>query len=45
MRRAAAHVAAVTSTTGEALGLVTLEDVLEELVGEMHDPDHRHVAA
>ncbi|MDH6114455.1 CBS domain containing-hemolysin-like protein [Kitasatospora sp. MAP12-15] len=44
MRRAAAHLAAVTATDGRTLGLVTLEDVLEELVGEMHDPDHRHVA-
>ncbi|PYC76406.1 hypothetical protein C7C46_22475 [Streptomyces tateyamensis] len=41
MRRAAAHVAAVTGADGRTLGLVTLEDVLEELVGEMHDPDHR----
>ncbi|WP_329570832.1 hemolysin family protein [Kitasatospora sp. NBC_01266] len=45
MRRAAAHVAAVTDARGQVLGLVTLEDVLEELVGEMHDPDHRHVTA
>ncbi|MGF1429336.1 hemolysin family protein [Kitasatospora sp. LaBMicrA B282] len=45
MRRAAAHVAAVVDGTGRILGLVTLEDVLEELVGEMHDPDHRPAAA
>lgn len=45
MRRAAAHLAAVTSADGRTLGLVTLEDVLEELVGEMHDPDHRHAVA
>ncbi|MDH6131318.1 CBS domain containing-hemolysin-like protein [Kitasatospora sp. MAA4] len=45
MRRAAAHLAAVTAPDGRTLGLVTLEDVLEELVGEMHDPDHRHTAA
>lgn len=31
----------MTSADGRTLGLVTLEDVLEELVGEMHDPDHR----
>ncbi len=43
MRRAAAHLAAVTGADGRTLGLVTLEDVLEELVGEMHDPDHRDV--
>ncbi|MDH6142719.1 CBS domain containing-hemolysin-like protein [Kitasatospora sp. GP30] len=41
MRRATAHLAAVTDADGRALGVVTLEDVLEELVGEMHDPDHR----
>ncbi|MFF7636739.1 hemolysin family protein [Kitasatospora sp. NPDC008050] len=45
MRRAAAHLAAVTAADGRTLGLVTLEDVLEELVGEMHDPDHRHAIA
>ncbi|GAA1262622.1 hemolysin family protein [Kitasatospora nipponensis] len=44
MRRAAAHLAAVTGADGRMLGLVTLEDVLEELVGEMHDPDHRQLA-
>ena len=41
MRRAAAHLAAVVDGEGRQLGLVTLEDVLEELVGEVHDPDHR----
>ncbi|MFJ6215554.1 hemolysin family protein [Streptomyces sp. NPDC092296] len=41
MRRAAAHLAAVVDRDGRTLGLVTLEDVLEELVGEVHDPDHR----
>ncbi|AXI80764.1 hemolysin family protein [Peterkaempfera bronchialis] len=41
MRRAAAHLAAVVDQHGRTLGLVTLEDVLEELVGEVHDPDHR----
>lgn len=40
MRRAAAHLAAVVDQEGRALGVVTLEDVLEELVGEVHDPDH-----
>ncbi|MFB7664940.1 hemolysin family protein [Kitasatospora sp. NPDC056138] len=44
MRRAAAHLAAVVDQDGRKLGLVALEDVLEELVGEMHDPDHRQVA-
>ncbi|WP_055588807.1 hemolysin family protein [Streptacidiphilus griseoplanus] len=41
MRRAAAHLATVVDRDGRTLGLVTLEDVLEELVGEVHDPDHR----
>ncbi|MBC3841844.1 HlyC/CorC family transporter [Streptacidiphilus sp. 4-A2] len=41
MRRAASHLAAVVDRDGMALGLVTLEDVLEELVGEVHDPDHQ----
>ncbi|WP_354643632.1 hemolysin family protein [Kitasatospora camelliae] len=41
MRRAAAHLAAVAGPDGRQLGLVALEDVLEELVGEVHDPDHR----
>ncbi|GAA2229655.1 MULTISPECIES: hemolysin family protein [Kitasatospora] len=44
MRRAAAHLAAVVDQEGRRLGLVALEDVLEELVGEMHDPDHRQTA-
>lgn len=41
MRRTASHLAAVVDLDGEPLGLVALEDVLEELVGEMHDPDHQ----
>ncbi|MGW0604545.1 hemolysin family protein [Streptomyces sp. NPDC002644] len=41
MRRAAAHLAAVTDTAGRAVGLVALEDVLELLVGEVRDPAHR----
>jgi CBS domain containing-hemolysin-like protein len=44
MRRAAAHMAAVVDQDGHQLGVVTLEDVLEELVGEVHDPDHREAA-
>ncbi|MEV7177561.1 hemolysin family protein [Kitasatospora sp. NPDC093679] len=44
MRRAAAHLAAVVDADGRQLGLVALEDVLEELVGEVHDPDHRSAA-
>ncbi|GAA3193991.1 MULTISPECIES: hemolysin family protein [Streptomyces] len=41
MRRAASHLAAVAGPTGRVLGLVALEDVLEKLVGEVHDPAHR----
>ncbi|RAG82106.1 hypothetical protein DN069_29350 [Streptacidiphilus pinicola] len=41
MRRSAAHLAGVVDAGGLTLGLVALEDVLEELVGEVHDPDHR----
>jgi CBS domain containing-hemolysin-like protein len=41
MRRAAAHLAAVTDAGGQLLGLVALEDVLELLVGEVRDPAHR----
>ncbi|TSB28352.1 hemolysin family protein [Streptomyces sp. NBC_01525] len=41
MRRAASHLAAVAGPTGRVLGLVALEDVLEMLVGEVHDPAHR----
>ena len=45
MRRAASHLAAVAGPDGRTLGLVALEDVVEELVGEVHDPDHRPAAA
>ncbi|KRV50436.1 hypothetical protein AQ490_15205 [Wenjunlia vitaminophila] len=41
MRRAASHLAAVEDAEGRVLGVVALEDVLEMLVGEVHDPAHR----
>ncbi|WP_078843031.1 hemolysin family protein [Streptomyces albus] len=41
MRRSAAHLAQVADASGRVLGLVALEDVLETLVGEVHDPAHR----
>jgi CBS domain containing-hemolysin-like protein len=44
MRRAATHLAQVADAGGKVLGLVTLEDVLELLVGEVRDPAHRNVA-
>ena len=37
MQRAEAHLARVRSESGETLGVVALEDVLEELVGEIRD--------
>jgi CBS domain containing-hemolysin-like protein len=37
MLRERRHVTIVQSTSGETLGLVTLEDLLEELVGEIRD--------
>lgn len=44
LRRAAAHLAAVSDASGRVIGLVALEDVLEMLVGEVHDPAHRSSA-
>ncbi|MGW2047997.1 hemolysin family protein [Streptomyces sp. NPDC001858] len=43
MRRAATHLAQVADASGKVLGLVTLEDVLELLVGEVTDPAHREI--
>ncbi|WP_181764028.1 hemolysin family protein [Streptomyces albidus (ex Kaewkla and Franco 2022)] len=40
MRGAASHLAAVADGSGRVLGLAALEDVLEMLVGEVHDPAH-----
>ena len=37
MRRSRSHVAGVKNTAGEILGLVALEDVIEELVGDIED--------
>lgn len=45
MRASASHLAAVADASGRVLGLAALEDVLEMLVGEVHDPAHQPVAA
>lgn len=39
MRAAGTHLAAVTGAKGTVLGFVTMEDVLDELVGAAHDPN------
>ncbi len=39
-----AHMARVVQRDGEVLGVVTLEDVLEELVGEIRDAAHHDVS-
>lgn len=41
MRRSGTHLASVADPAGRVLGLLALEDVLELLVGEVHDPAHR----
>jgi CBS domain containing-hemolysin-like protein len=45
MRGAASHLAAVADGSGRVLGLAALEDVLEMLVGEVHDPAHEAAGA
>jgi len=40
LQRRGAHMAAVRDVDGGLLGLATLEDVIEELVGEIHDAVH-----
>jgi CBS domain containing-hemolysin-like protein len=40
LQRRGAHMARVIDAEGRMLGLVTLEDVLEELVGEIRDAAH-----
>ncbi|GAA2150514.1 hemolysin family protein [Nocardioides koreensis] len=40
LQRRGAHMARVVDTTGVTLGLATLEDVIEELVGEIRDAAH-----
>ena len=40
LRRDGAHMARVVSAETETLGIITLEDVIEELVGEIRDAAH-----
>lgn len=42
MQRRGAHMAQVVWPDGQVRGVVTLEDVLEELVGEIRDAVHQH---
>jgi CBS domain containing-hemolysin-like protein len=41
MQRSGAHLAQVLDGAGATLGVVALEDVLEELVGEIRDESAR----
>jgi CBS domain containing-hemolysin-like protein len=45
LQRRGAHMARVVDAEGTTLGLVTLEDVIEELVGEIRDAAHLEDAA
>jgi CBS domain containing-hemolysin-like protein len=40
MQKSGAHLAQVIGAKGEILGMVTLEDMLEELIGAIHDESH-----
>ena len=44
LQRRGAHMARVVDTDGSTLGLATLEDVIEELVGEIRDAAHHEDA-
>jgi putative hemolysin len=37
------HLAAVINTTNEFVGIITIEDILEEIVGDIHDLDEDHI--
>jgi CBS domain containing-hemolysin-like protein len=45
LQRRGAHMARVVDATGSTLGVATLEDVIEELVGEIRDSAHPESAA
>jgi CBS domain containing-hemolysin-like protein len=44
LQRRGAHMARVVDETGRTLGVATLEDVIEELVGEIRDSAHLDAA-
>ena len=41
LRTSGSHLARVLDADGTVCGIITLEDVLEELIGEVHDSAHR----
>jgi len=44
MRSSGSHLAVVRSASGEELGVLFLEDIVEELIGEVHDVASRRAA-
>ena len=44
MRRSRRHVALIDDGAGELVGMVTMEDILEEIVGDIVDESDRHRA-
>jgi CBS domain containing-hemolysin-like protein len=42
LRRSGSHLARVCDANGAVAGVLFLEDALEELIGEVHDPAHPH---
>lgn len=43
MRKARVHIAVVKNKRGRTIGIVTMEDVLESLVGEIHDEFEKRI--